>query len=133
MKKRFLYLMLPIVTLILEILPYGAVCLFGNPEGKPWRETFSYFDITPFGYANFSPLITAVLTCVILAMLIIYCIVGKLKIAEIVRVLLWICSGISLCPLLFGISYFSVIGLLITVSLIAELIIVHLHICKENR
>lgn len=28
MKKRFLYLLLPIITLILEILPYGAVCIF---------------------------------------------------------------------------------------------------------
>ena len=60
MKKRLLYLFLPIVTLILEILPYGAVCNFANPEGKPWRMTFSYFDLTPFGYANFAPFLTAI-------------------------------------------------------------------------
>ncbi len=130
MKKRLLYLILPVITLILEILPYGAVLNFGNPEGDPLRKTFSYFDLTPFGYANFSPLITAVLTCIVLATLIIYCINGSLKAAKIVRVLLCVCSVLSLCPLVFGIGFFSVIGALITVSLIAELTVVHLHIKK---
>lgn len=130
--KKFLYLLLPIVTLILEILPYGAVCNFGNPEGEPWRKTFSYFDLTPFGYANVFPLITAILTCIILSMLIAYCLTNKRKLAKIIRVLLCVCSVISLCPVLFGVRYFSVTGLLITLSLIAELIIIQLHICKEN-
>lgn len=49
MKKRFLYLIFPAVALILEILPFGAVCNFANPDGEPWRETFSYFSLTPFG------------------------------------------------------------------------------------
>ena len=77
MKKRLLYLILPIVTLILEILPYGAVCNFMRPattEGLPpgrFRELYSYFDLTPFGYANFAPLITAVITCIILLLIII--------------------------------------------------------------
>ena len=48
MKKRLLYVLLPIVTLILEILPYGAVCNFANPEGEPFRKTFSYFDLIIF-------------------------------------------------------------------------------------
>ena len=63
MKKRLMYLALPALTLILEILPYGAVCNFANPEGEAWRRTYSYFDLTPFGYANFAPLLTAFLTC----------------------------------------------------------------------
>ena len=44
MKKRLTYLILPVVTLILEILPYGAVCQFANPEGAPWRETLAEGD-----------------------------------------------------------------------------------------
>ena len=43
---------LPVITIVLEILPYGAVCNFANPEGEVLRETFSNFDLTPFGYAN---------------------------------------------------------------------------------
>ena len=35
MKKRFLYLLLPIVALILEILPYGAVCIFDRSIPVP--------------------------------------------------------------------------------------------------
>ena len=42
MKKRLLYLVLPIITLILEILPYGAVCIFATSPTETIRETFSY-------------------------------------------------------------------------------------------
>lgn len=64
-KKNILFVILPIITLILEVLPWGVVLKFANPEGEPWRHTYSYFDLTPFGYAVFPPLIVAVLTCVV--------------------------------------------------------------------
>lgn len=125
MKKRFLYLILPIITLILELLPYGAVCNFANPDGKPWRETFSYFDLTPFGYANFAPLITAVITCMIFVLLAVYLITGKPRLAVTARNILCVCTLFSLGPLIFGIRFFSVVGALITLSLIAELLLLH--------
>ena len=121
MKKRLLYLFLPIITLILEILPYGAVCNFANPEGDPWRKTFSYFDLTPFGYANFAPFLTAIITCVVLAFLLVYLFNGKTKTITIAKVLLCVGVVLSLCPLLYGINFFSVVGALISASLIAEL------------
>ena len=132
MKKRLLYLILPIITLILEILPYGAVCNFANPEGDPWRETFSYFDLTPFGYANFTPLFTAIATCLILVLLVIYCIKGNIRI--IIRTVNIVCVAIamSLGSLVFGISYFSLVGGLITLSLVAELIVLIITIRKSN-
>ena len=131
MKKRFLYLILPIITLILEILPYGAVCNFMRPpsEVNPdapvghFRELYSYFDLTPFGYANFAPLLTAILTCAILVMLLIYLFTGKQGIASATKVMVGLGVLLSLCPLLFGINFFSVVGALITVSLIAEFIL----------
>ena len=59
------------VTVVLELLPWGAVCVFagapGSPEGRV-RETYSYFDPLPFGYANLGPLMTAVLSCVLLGL-----------------------------------------------------------------
>ena len=122
MKKRLLYLILPIVTLILELLPYGAVCNFANPEGRPWRETYSYFSMMPFGYANFAPLLTALLTCAILILLILYCFIGKRGLAKAISIVLCICSGISLAPLLFGLHFFSVVGALITLTLTAQLL-----------
>ena len=123
MKKRLLYLILPIVTLILEILPYGAVCNFANPEGDPWRKTFSYFDLTPFGYANFAPFLTAITTCVMLVLLLLYLFTGKTKTITSTKVFLCVGVVLSLCPLLFGTNFFSVVGALITTSLIAELVL----------
>ena len=123
MKKRFLYLILPIVTLILEILPYGAVCNFANPEGEPWRKTFSYFDLTPFGYANFAPFITAIITCIVFLLLLIYYFTGKEKFVQIAKNIL--CAGVvvSFGPLLFGMDFFSILGLLISLSLIGEFLL----------
>lgn len=123
MKKRLLYLILPIITLVLEILPYGAVCNFANPEGEPWRRTFSYFDLTPFGYANFAPLLTAIITCLIFVLLVIYCIKGNARTAIKTKNILYIAVVMSLGPLIFGIAYFSLVAALITLSLAAELLL----------
>ena len=123
MKKRLLYLILPIITLILEILPHGAVCNFANPEGEPWRRTFSYFDLTPFGYANFTPLLTAIITCLIFVLLVIYCIKGNVRTAIRAKNILCVAVVMSLGSLVFGITYFSLAAGLITLSLVAELLL----------
>lgn len=132
-KKRLLYLILPVVTLVLEILPYGAVCNFANPEGKPWRKTYSYFSLLPFGYANFAPLLTAIMTCFIAVLSIIYCLTGRYNVAVIAKIMLCVAAILSLCPLLLGITYFSVVGALITLCLIAQLILIHFTIKKSNK
>ena len=118
MKKKLITLSILLCTLELEILPYGAVCNFGNPEGEPFRETFSYFSFTPYGYANFSPLITAVLTCVLLLVVLI-AIVFKKELGKKTSILAGIASILSLCPLLYGIAYYSIVGALISLTLIA--------------
>ncbi len=130
MKKGFLYSLLPIITLVLEILPYGAVCNFANLEGESWRKTFSYFDLTPFGYANFAPFITALITCIIVVLLIIYCFTGSFSIVKFVKIVLCVAVCVSLCPLLYGINFFSFVGALITLSLIAELLLLHFAVKK---
>ncbi len=119
-KKRFLLLLLPLVTLILEILPYGAVCNFAVSPTETMRETFSYFSLTPYGYANFTPFITAVLTVVVFALLLIYCLTGKQKLKNVSFYILIAACVLSFGQLLFGLSYFSVVGLLISLTLIAQ-------------
>ena len=47
MKKRLPLLLFPVLALILEALPYGAVLQFGRPAAAPLRELYSYFDLTP--------------------------------------------------------------------------------------
>ena len=130
MKKRLLYVLLPIVTLILEILPYGAVCNFANPEGEPFRKTFSYFDLTPFGYANFAPLITAVITCIVFLLIVIFCITGNPMWAHKARNILCVGAVFSLGPLVLGVRFFSIVGALITVSLVAELLVIQFTLRK---
>ena len=122
-KKRLLYLIFPVITIILEILPYGAVCNFANPEGEPWRSTYSYFSLTPFGYANFAPFLTALCTCAVFVLLSIYLFAANEALLRRTKIVNIVALALSLCPLLYGISYYSVVGGLITLSLLAELIL----------
>lgn len=122
MKKRFLYLLFPIITLILEVLPYGAVCVFAPSPTERVKETFSYFDLTPFGYANFAPFFTAIITCLIFVMLLVFWIKGNVRTAIKAKNILYVAVAISLGPLVFGITYFSLVAGLITLSLVAELL-----------
>ena len=118
MKKKMILLSVILAALILEILPYGAVLNFGNPEGEPLRQTYSYFSLTPYGFANFGPLITAILTCVLLV-LIILAIILKKNWSKQIAVISAVAAVISLSPLLFGIENFSIVGALISVCLAA--------------
>ena len=110
-----------IVILVLELLPYGAVLHFGNPEGEPFRATFSYFDLIPYGYANFGPFITAILTCVLLVLSIINLLVETGKIKTIIKIVSLIAFVISLAPLL--VNCYSVLGGAISVLLLLVFII----------
>lgn len=131
-KKNILYLILPLITLILEILPYGAVLNFANPEGEPWRETYSYFSLTPFGYANFAPFITAVITCIIIILLTVYIFTEKHRLMVFAKRLVCVCCVCSLIPLIMGLSSFSVTGLFITISLIAQFCVLHFTIRNQT-
>lgn len=132
MKKRLLYLILPIVALVLEILPYGAICNFANFEGEAFRRTYSYFSMIPFGYANFAPFLTGLITCVVVLLLLIYLFTAKSSIINATRIVLCVGVVISLCPLLFGISFFSIIGGLISLSLGIELFLLFAFKGKEH-
>ncbi len=125
MKKRLIAIPLPILTLVLELLPYGAVLNFANPEGDPWRQTYSYFDPTPYGYAHVTPFLTAIATCAALALLAIYLITGKGAVGSAARIVLAVGAVLSLGFLLFGWDSVSAVGVLISVSLIAEGLLLH--------
>ena len=130
MKKRIRILILLLIALILEILPYGAVCNFMRPSADGtsvgrFRELYSYFDLTPFGYANFAPMITAVLTCVLVLLIVIYCFTGRPGLFNTIRTFVWICTVISLGPLVLGIRFYSCVGGLCTMAFIAELFLLY--------
>ena len=116
MKRKLIMLFTSLIALVLEILPYGAVCNFANPEGEPWRRTYSYFDLTPFGYANFAPLIVALLTCVLI-ILIVVSLISKKQMKMPILAISAIATVLSLASLLYGIRFFSVVGAFISVAL----------------
>ena len=122
MKKKMITLALLLSALVLEILPYGAVCNFGNPEGEPWRVTYSYFSMIPYGYGDFGPLITAILTCIMLIIIVISILIKK-DWNKSIRVISVIATLTSLAPLMFGISNFSIVGVMISACILAAFVI----------
>lgn len=119
-----------VISVILEALPYGAVCNFADQEGS-MRKTFSYFSLTPFGYANFGPFITAMLTCIILVISVVLLCGKAEKITGFATVTAFISILTSLMPLSFGISYFSVTGGVISALMIINFILIT--IIKKRR
>lgn len=116
--KKYISLILISVVVILELLPYGAILNFANPEGEPFRETFSYFSLTPFGYANFGPFLTAVLSVVILLHIVVAIICKSKNLWKGIRVESGIASLLSLLPVAYGFEYYSGIGFAITILLV---------------
>lgn len=130
-KKNALLLVLPVITLILEALPYGAVLNFADPEGETTRKTFSYFSLTPYGYANFAPFITAITTVLVFALVIVYLVTKKEAVFKAVKALLAVGVALSLCPLIMSFEYFSLVAALVSVTLTAELAFV-IYLSKQK-
>ena len=119
--KKVCLAVLPALTIVLELLPFGAVCIFATSPTERAKETFSYFSLTPFGYANFALLITAVLTVVILLLSLIS--LKKDSVFNALFVLSIITAIISLMPLMYGLTYYTLVGAFITVTLVIESIL----------
>ena len=115
--KKSLFVVLPLATLILELLPNGVVLNFANPEGEPWRRTYSYFSLTPFGYANVGPFITAILTCILLVLVAVYLFKPRNGLNTAILNVSGFATAASLMPLMFGFDYITVIGVIITLLL----------------
>ena len=124
--KKIGFMLLPIVTIVLEILPSGAVLIFAPSPTEAVRKTYSYFSLVPLGYANFAPFVTALLTCFIL--LLAFISIKRSSFIKAVFIISLIAAIISLLPLVYGIRYNSVIGSAITVTLAVESVLAKLAI-----
>lgn len=127
LKKRLL-LLLPILAIILAALPWGAVLSFGvmgdAGEVVRLRQTYSYFSLTPFGYANFGPLLTAVCACALAVLGLVFLLRGKALRA--IRVVSVISVVTSLMPLLYGMSLYSLLGAAVSLVLLANAVVAFL-------
>ena len=121
-------------ALVLELLPWGAVLVFGRPAedgtiGR-FRETFSYFSLTPAGYANFFPLLTGWLTVALLLLSLLQWLRHRKKLGDAIFVVNIVALVFSLLPwVIFGWDFFSPIGGGIT----ALLLISTLFLALANR
>ena len=120
-KQSIILVAILIAILVLEVLPYGAVLHFANPEGEPFRATFSYFDLTPYGYANFGPFITALQTCSLLVMSVVDLFLNNRRLKNALRIVAFVALVASLGPLL--VNCYSIIGGAISILLLVVLII----------
>ncbi len=125
--KKVAAVVLPTAAIILQLLPYGAVLNFARPATDGgighFRETYSYFDLTPFGYANFGPLLTAILTCALLVLAVISAFKYSKGLNNAIKTVSSVAVITSLMPLMFGISYLSIVGAFISVLLGLSLIL----------
>lgn len=132
-RVRFLTPICPAAAVILELLPFGAVLRFGQPDGEPIRQTFSYFSLLPFGYANFWPLITAALSCVLLILAVAATIRPAKRLYRAGGNVAAVAALISIGPWVkFGADYVTLVGAGITLALAAHTVLMICLIKKEN-
>ena len=117
--KRIALWVLPLTALIFELLPSGVVLRFANPDGDPWVRTYCYFDLTPFGYANFGPLIAGVLTCVLLLLVVIYLLKPRKGLNTALMNVSGFAAVAAFAPVMFGVEYLTVIGIVVGLLLAA--------------
>ena len=122
--SRILSLTALVVALIAEMLPNGAVLMFAPGPDERIRQTFSYFSLIPFGYANFFTLPTAILT-VVVTLLSVIILLKKGKVIRLQKVTFF-CTApallLSIMPLLlFGTLFVTVLGVVITAMLLLSL------------
>lgn len=119
MKKQKIFTLIHLlVLLILEIIPYGAVCNFADEGGESIKKTFSYFSLVPYGYANFGPFVTAVLTVVLFVLCLINLIKQTAYVTKLSSALSAFALFFSVLPLTLGFSFWSVAGVCITLILV---------------
>lgn len=109
-----------LAALVLESLPCSAVLFFSTGPDTQVRRTFSHFSLIPFGYANFSPLLTGLATAA--ATLLVG--IGLLwRGGARVRRAAFLCTvaafGLSMLPeIVFGMAYITQSGIAITLVLL---------------
>jgi hypothetical protein len=124
MKFKIAGLITLLIVIVLEILPYGAVCNFSNDPGETLISTFSYFNMIPFGYANFGPLLTAILSCVLILLYGILLFIKEKQLYNKVILGFSITTFItSIFPLFYGFEYYNIVGLLISALLALSIIL----------
>lgn len=111
-KNKVYYLaaiMLQCAALILEILPVGVVMVFAAGPDERITEIYSYFSLLPVGYANVTPMLTGILTVVIIVLGVIAAF--KFDVASKLKKAVFICSVLSFLFSIIPLFLFGKIGM----------------------
>jgi len=110
--RKILTICCMLISIILMATPYGIAMTFASGPNERITNYYSYFNMMPLGYGNWLPIITAVLSIVVLMILLINLRSGKWeKSALICSVICLIASILSW--LIF--SSFTIIGAVIAI------------------
>ena len=131
--RKISLLVLSLILIVLEALPYGVICNFATEDGEPLRKTFSYFDFIPFGYANFGPFLTAFISVCLLTCLVILFFKSSKRLDGAIVILSLLGTFTSLMPFFSGVRYVSVIGVMITIVLLVMSVISIINKFKKQK
>lgn len=118
--KKLFPMIFTLAAIVLEILPFGAKLTFALDGGKTQEKLFSYFSLTPYGYANFMPFITAVLTCVMFVLALIILIKDCTGVKKAFKILVIITFALASAS--FAFMNFTVTAALISLMLAFSLL-----------
>lgn len=96
--KKILPFIILALVLILELLPCGAVVSYVIPEIGPTTKTSSCFSLIPFRKGNVFPLITAILTCMMIVLSLVHLIKPISNIVLIWKTVSFVSVFISIAP-----------------------------------
>ena len=123
-KLGVIRLIVCIAAIIMELLPLGAVLKYGLMSDSGYLifrfENYSYFDVTPFGYAMFNYMICAVMTTITAMLSLLWIFFGKKRQTPI-TVLASIALVMSLVPYLT--QTFNVFTVIISALIAAVLVL----------
>jgi len=119
MEKRIIQIGLIAVAITLMVQPYGVPTFWANPEGPPTIIYYSFFSDVPYSATlNYSPLVTALLSILVIIRLIVSLIINVVKGRDsdnpgiLISICLYICILATLASWLFF-SAFSIISAIV--------------------
>ncbi|WP_018306496.1 hypothetical protein [Desulfitobacterium hafniense] len=89
MVKKGISICCMLIAIILMATPYGIAMTFAPGPTELVTRYFSYFSLMPFGYGNWLPIITALLSIVVVFLLLLG--IRKANTGKAVRVCLTLC------------------------------------------
>lgn len=124
MKKRCVLFGVSVLALIAELLPRGVVLHFASPTPETYNiRYYSYFSLTPYGYAVVGPFIAAVLTVALAILSFIYIFKNKAGFKTAISIVSALAAVASLSPVLYGLRFLTAIGVIVTALLVLVLVL----------